>query len=96
MIVKNRDYKSFFHGKILEKFKNDELATTLEIDRTSQEFLFQRISEISEKIIIEETEILLKNANFQYFNLKTQYKNLENLLKEVFSFICSFFFFKFI
>lgn len=83
MIVKNSNFKPIFIEKILNKLLKDDLFKTLQIEKTTQDFIFQRITELSEKIIIEETEILLKNSTNQYNSLRKQYAGLEKLLQEV-------------
>lgn len=87
MIVKNSNFKPIFIEKILSKLLKDDLFKTLQIEKTTQDFIFQRISELSEKILIEETEILLKNSTNQYNSLRKQYASLEKLLQEVRFFI---------
>lgn len=84
MIVKNQNFKGLFLQKIFTKLFKDELFKTLQIEKTTEDFLFQRLTELSEKIIIEETEILLKNSANQYNYLRKQYANLEQVYQEVF------------
>ena len=83
-INKPKNYqRTVFNERLYDIIIKDESLVTLKIEKNSLDFILHRISELAEKIIGEETEILLNNSHSQYISLKNQYNNLEKLYQEV-------------
>ncbi|CAD8168817.1 unnamed protein product [Paramecium octaurelia] len=72
-------YQTLFETvkEALDKIMNDELIDTMRQDITSQEFVYQRVREMFEEIILSEREVLIEKLSSQYAYLKMEFGKIE-------------------
>lgn len=61
----------------------DDLIETMRQDSTSQEYVFQRVREMFEDIVISEREVLVDKLSSQYSYLKMEFNKLETDKRKV-------------